>query len=452
MALFGTAAAGAIGYIYWQTNVLLARQLEQTIEAEIQGLAEQYKAGGISNLAKTVANRSLTPGNSLYLVTDSDGDRITGNLSSVSRDLWNSPGRVEFAYSRSGQRGPEKRLALVSVFRLKGGFRLLVGRDIEDRRVFERVVRSAFFLGLGFMALVGLGGGWMVSRGLLARVDAVSATSRTIMEGDLSGRVPVSGSGDELDRLSHNLNAMLERIEQLMSGMREVSDNIAHDLKTPLNRLRNSAEAALRENGTKESYRVAIEGIIEEADDLIKTFNGLLSIARLEAGAAGDTTEVIDAADLIRDVVELYEPTAEDHGLRLSASVGDDVSMTGDRQLIGQAIANLIDNAIKYGGDGDVVDVFAASHGKNIEIIVSDKGTGIPEKDHERVLKRFVRLEESRSRPGSGLGLSLVAAVARLHGGSLLLENNDPGLRAILSFPQKPAQNKPVGKDTTADI
>lgn len=451
MALFGTAAAGAIGYIYWQTNVLLARQLEQTIEAEIQGLAEQYSAGGISNLTKTVANRSLTPGNSLYLVTDREGDRITGNLSSVSRDLWNSVGRVEFVYSRPGQRGPESRLALVSVFRLQGGFRLLVGRDIEDRRVFERIVKSTFFLGLGFMALVGLGGGWLVSRSLLARVDAVSATSRTIMEGDLSGRVPVSGSGDEFDRLSRNLNAMLARIEQLMQGMREVSDNIAHDLKTPLNRLRNRAEAALREDGAKAHYRDTLEGIIEEADDLIKTFNGLLSIARLEAGAVGETTERIDAAELVRDVAELYEPTAEDHGLQLNVVHDESVILTGDRQLIGQALANLIDNAIKYGGDGGIIEVAAANRQGVVEISVADKGPGIPEEDRERVLKRFVRLEESRSRPGSGLGLSLVAAVARLHDGALRLEDNEPGLRVVLSFPAKAHNNGAKKSEQTED-
>lgn len=444
MALFGAAAAGAIGYIYWQTNVLLTRQLEQTIEAEIQGLAEQYRAGGITNLTKTVANRSLTPGNSLYLVTDREGDRITGNLSSVSRDLWDSVGRVEFVYTRTAQRGPEKRLALVSVFRLKGGFRLLVGRDIEDRRVFERVVRSAFLLGLGFMALVGLGGGWLLSRSLLARVEAVSATSRTIMDGDLSGRVPVSGSGDELDRLSHNLNAMLERIEQLMAGMREVSDNIAHDLKTPLNRLRNRAEAALRTDGSKASYRDTLEGIIEEADDLIKTFNGLLSIARLEAGATPAESEDIDAGELIRDLVELYQPTAEDHGVTINANSKDGTSIRGDRQLIGQALANLVDNALKYGSDGGVIKVSVAQQDTAIEIVVADEGIGIAGKDRERVLKRFVRLEESRSRPGSGLGLSLVAAVARLHGGSLQLEDNEPGLRAVLSFPRKPTHNRAV--------
>ena len=447
MALFGAAAAGAIGYIYWQTNVLLTRQLEQTIEAEIQGLAEQYRAGGISNLAKTVANRSLTPGNSLYLVTDRDGDRITGNLTSVSRDLWNSVGRVEFAYNRPGQHGPESRLALVSIFRLKGGFRLIVGRDIEDRRVFERVVRSAFILGLGFMALVGLGGGWLVSRSLLARMDAVTATSRTIMVGDLSGRVPVDGSGDEFDRLSENLNAMLERIEQLMEGMREVSDNIAHDLKTPLSRLRNRAEEALRKQGSPKAYRETLESIIEEADDLMKTFNGLLSIARLEAGTVGEAMEETDISELIRDVVELYEPTAEEKGASLTAQVDDGVRLIADRQLIGQALANLIDNAIKYGGsdDGGGVEVFANETDDRVEIGVVDHGPGIPEGDRERVLKRFVRLEKSRSRPGSGLGLSLASAVAQLHGGEVRLEDNSPGLRAVLSLPRKTTHNGATG-------
>jgi len=449
MALFGTAAAGAIGYIYWQTNVLLNRQLEQTIEAEIQGLAEQYRAGGMLNLAKTVANRSLTPGNSLYLVTNSDGERVTGNLSSISRDLWNSVGRVEFVYDRPGQNGSESRLALASVFRLTGGFRLIVGRDIEDRRVFERVVGSAFFLGLGFMALVGLGGGWVVSRSLLTRIDAVTETSRTIMTGDLSGRVPVSGSGDELDRLSQNLNVMLERIEQLMAGMREVSDNIAHDLKTPLNRLRNRAEAALREKGGAKIYREALERTIEEADDLIKTFNGLLSIARLEAGTAGEAKEEIDVGALIQDVVELYEPAAEDKGMSLTANAPKNVYLIADRQLIGQALANLIDNAIKYGSDDDVggaIHVSAARTDDVIEITVSDSGPGVLAKDRKRILKRFVRLEESRSRPGSGLGLALVAAVAHSQGGEVRLDGNKPGLSAVLSLPRNAKHNGIAGR------
>jgi signal transduction histidine kinase len=297
--------------------------------------------------------------------------------------------------------------------------------------------------GLGVMALVGIGGGYWVSRRLLARIDNLSATTRTIMAGDLSGRLPVSGSGDELDRLAQSLNLMLGRIEQLMAGLREVSDNIAHDLKTPLNRLRNRVEEALREPYDEMAYRETLERTIEEADGLIKTFNALLSIARLEAGAAGDNRDTLDLSALVGDVAELYEPVAEERGITLKAKVDGPIAIRGDRQLLGQAITNLIDNALKYGapaaqgGNGwaPEVDIRAEVHGGVAEILVADRGPGVPEAERERVLGRFVRLEASRSEPGSGLGLSLVAAVARLHGGALRLEDNEPGLRVVLSLP-----------------
>ncbi len=445
LALFSAAAIVAIVYIYWNTTVLLSRQLNQTIDAELKGLAEQYRAGGLDQLVRTVAERSATPGNSLYLVADSEGRRLAGNLSAVTPNLWNSLGPVEFVYRRPAAGGVENRLAFANVFRLPSGYRLIVGRDIEDRRELARMVRSAMLWGLGVMAVFGIGGGYWVSRKLLARIDALSDTSRTIMEGDLTGRLPVNGSGDELDRLAQSLNLMLARIEQLMAGLREVSDNIAHDLKTPLNRLRNRVEAALREPYGEPVYREALERTIEEADGLIKTFNALLSIARIEAGAAGgENRETLDVSALLRDVAELYEPVAEERGLALKADTHAPIFIRGDRQLLGQAIANLIDNAIKYGtteaaergpGAKPEVEVSAEAKASMAEIVVTDRGPGVPVSDRERVLDRFVRLEASRSEPGSGLGLSLVAAVARLHGGSLRLEDNEPGLRVILALP-----------------
>jgi signal transduction histidine kinase len=444
LALFSAAAIVAIFYIYWNTTVLLSRQLNQTIDAELKGLAEQYRAGGLDQLVRTVADRTQTPGNSLYLVADGEGRRLAGNLSAVSPDLWNSLGPVEFVYRRPATDGVERRLAFANVFRLPSGYRLIVGRDIEDRRELARLVRSAMLWGLGVMALFGIGGGYWVSRKLLARIDALSDTTRTIMEGDLTGRLPVNGSGDELDRLSESLNLMLARIEQLMAGLREVSDNIAHDLKTPLNRLRNRVEGALREPYGEPVYREALERTIEEADGLIKTFNALLSIARIEAGAGGENRETLDVSTLLRDVAELYEPVAEERGLVLKAEADAPVMVRADRQLLGQAIANLIDNAIKYGtaevagngaGTKPEVEVRAVAKGPVAEIIVTDRGPGVPIADRERVLGRFVRLEASRSEPGSGLGLSLVAAVARLHGGNLRLEDNEPGLRVILALP-----------------
>jgi signal transduction histidine kinase len=444
LALFGAAAAVAIFYIYWNTTVLLTQQLHDTIDAELKGLAEQYSAGGLTRLVSTVADRSRTPGNSLYFVADAEGRRVAGNLSAITEELSESLGPVEFEYSRPAEGGIETRLAFANVFKLPGGYRLIVGRDIEDRRELARVIRSAMLWGLGVMALFGIGGGYLVSRNLLARIDAVSATTRTIMEGDLTGRLPVNGSGDELDRLSQNLNLMLARIEQLMAGLREVSDNIAHDLKTPLSRLRNRVEAALREPYAEPAYREALERTIDEADGLIKTFNALLSIARLEAGAAGDNKESLDVSALVRDVAELYEPVAEERGIVLKADSDGPVYTRADRQLLGQAIANLIDNALKYGApdrtesaNGVVpeVSVTAGAAGSMAEIAVTDRGPGVPACERERVLGRFVRLEASRSEPGSGLGLSLVAAVARLHGGVLRLEDNDPGLKVILSLP-----------------
>jgi signal transduction histidine kinase len=444
LALFGAAAVVAMFYIYWNTTVLLTRQLHDTIDAELKGLAEQYTAGGLTRLVSTVADRSQTPGNSLYYVADPDGHRIAGNLSTISPELSSSLGPVEFVYSRPAPGGVETRLAFANVFRLPGGYRLIVGRDIEDRRELARLIRSAMLWGLGVMALFGIGGGYWVSRKLLARIDAVAATTRTIMEGDLSGRLPVNGSGDELDRLSGSLNLMLARIEQLMAGLREVSDNIAHDLKTPLNRLRNRVEAALREPYGEPAYREALERTIEEADGLIKTFNALLSIARLEAGAGGDHKETLDVAALVRDVAELYEPVAEERGLMLRADTVEPIFTRANRQLLGQAIANLIDNAIKYGAPGSAqasdatkpeVSVTTVVKGSMAAIVVTDRGPGVPASERERVLDRFVRLEASRSEPGSGLGLSLVAAVARLHGGTLRLEDNQPGLRVVLSLP-----------------
>ena len=446
LALFGAAAMMAMIYIYWNTTVLLTRQLNQTIDAELTGLSEQYRAGGLNQLVRTVAARSETPGNSLYFVADARGRRVAGNLTGVSPDLWSSTGPVEFIYSRPAPGGIESRLAFANVFRLPGDYRLIVGRDIEDRRELARVVRSAMLWGLGVMALFGIGGGYWVSRNLLQRIDAVSATSRTIMDGNLSGRLPVNGSGDELDRLSESLNLMLARIEQLMAGLTEVSDNIAHDLKTPLNRLRNRVEGALQEAHVEGDYREVLERTIEEADELIKTFNAILSIARLEAGAGGANREKLDLSELVHDVAELYEPVAEERGLLLKAETAKPIHIRANRQLLGQAIANLIDNAIKYGaresadrskGSKPMVDIRTRANGVVAEIVVTDRGPGVPEAERERVIERFVRLEASRSEPGSGLGLSLVAAVARLHGGSLRLEDNHPGLRVVLSFPRE---------------
>jgi signal transduction histidine kinase len=267
----------------------------------------------------------------------------------------------------------------------------------------------------------------------------MTATTQRIMAGDLSGRLPVTGIGDELDRLATNLNDMLERIEALMRGLKEVSDNIAHDLKTPLTRLRNRCEAALRAARSEGEYRAALESMLDESDGLIRTFDALLMIARAESGQARDNMIEFEAAEIVRGVGELYEPAAEENGLTLQVD-GQPGRIKGNRELLSQALANLVDNAIKYarpaeGAAGEIV-LAAGQEGGRVRISVADRGPGIGEADRARVVERFVRLPESMAQPGSGLGLSLAAAVARLHGGELTLEDNAPGLKVVITLPR----------------
>lgn len=447
LVVFTVFAFATFGYVAWSARRVLDDQIVSTIEAEINGLAEQYRAGGIRRLVTVVERRSREPGASLYLVTTNAGERIVGNIGALPPGVLDEPGQHETDYGRSDDTDATTHRAIVRVFVLPGGFRLLVGRDVEERARLREVIRQAVGYSLLLVVLLGFLGGWFVTRRVLKRVDEMTETTRTIMAGDLGGRVSVSGTGDELDRLAQNLNAMLDRIGELMAGMKEVSDNIAHDLKTPLSRLRNKADEALRTAGTPEQLRAALEGVIEESDNLIRVFNALLMIARLEAGNAREMMADFDAAEVARGVAELYEATAEEAGMPLQVTVEDDLPVHGSRELVGQAVANLLDNALKYGGPGETgaparpITVTSGREADQVVIAVSDRGPGIPEAERGRVVERFVRLETARSRPGFGLGLSLAAAVARLHGGALRLEDNGPGLRAVLQLPMKPASS-----------
>jgi signal transduction histidine kinase len=281
-----------------------------------------------------------------------------------------------------------------------------------------------------------------LARLLLGQIEAINTTSREIMAGDMSRRIPVVGSGDEFDELSKNLNAMLDQIERLVRGLKEVSDNIAHDLRSPLARLRSRLEIALLEPADKEKYRAVLTETIAEADALLMTFNALLSIAEAEAGAARDQFVALDVDALLADVAELYEPLADAAGLAFNIEgerTATGATVQGDRDQLFQAVANLVDNAIKFSSPGGAVTLSLAHAPDQLEITVADRGPGVPEDAREKVMERFYRLEESRTMPGSGLGLSLVAAVARLHGGHLALSDNQPGLRAAVCLPTRPA-------------
>lgn len=441
LVVFALFAGFLLGYFALNTRRLITDQITQTVDAEITGLSEQYNQGGIRRLVTVVENRSRRPGSSLYLVTTFSGEGLAGNVGSLPTGLLNEDGWKETIYRRQEETDGVEHRALVRVFQLPGGFRLLVGRDLEEREHLYEIVTDAGKWSLLVVIVLGLMGGFFVARRVLVRVDAMTETTRVIMNGDLTGRLPVSGTGDELDRLAINLNEMLARIETLMAGLKEVSDNIAHDLKTPLTRLRNRSEEALRRAKNEGDYRAALEATIEESAGLIRTFDALLMIARAESGHSRDNRTDFDAAEIARDVVELYEPLADDKGIALEVIAGGALPMRGNRELISQALANLLDNAIKYVTSETppappAIKVEATGDAGQVLLTVSDNGPGIPEAMRGKVVERFVRLEESRSVPGSGLGLSLVAAVARLHGGELRLESNEPGLRAVLVLPR----------------
>jgi signal transduction histidine kinase len=444
LTVFALFAAFLLGYFAWNTRRLITEQITRTVDAEITGLSEQYNQGGIRRLVLIIDARARRPGSSLYLVTTFAGDGLAGNVGVLGEGVLEHSGWTETVYKRLDDAEGNEHHALVRVFQLPSGFRLLVGRDLEERERLYDVILAAGQWSIALVIVLGLAGGFFVARRVLRRVDAMTETSRTIMAGDLSGRLPTVGSDDELDRLAINLNAMLERIEALMRGFKEVSDNIAHDLKTPLTRLRNRAEEALRSSGGDGDYRAALESTIEESDELIRTFNALLMIARAESGQASTPMIQFDAAEIARGVGELYDPLADEKGLTLKVEADAVLPARGNRELVTQALANLVDNAIKYAGPaGSAVNgtpaeivVRASSDGDRIRLSVADHGPGVPERDRERVVERFVRLEQSRSEPGSGLGLSLTSAVAHLHGGELKLESNEPGLKATLILPR----------------
>ncbi|HET7847864.1 MAG TPA: ATP-binding protein [Pseudolabrys sp.] len=444
LVVFALFAAFLLAYFALNTRRLITEQITDTVNAEITGLSEQYRIGGIRRLVLVIDARARRPGSSLYLVTTFAGESLAGNVGSLAPGILDNPGWSESAYRRLDETDGPVHHALVRVFQLPGGFRLLVGRDLEERERLYHIVLSAGRWSVAIVIILGLVGGFFVTRRVLRRVDAMTETTRTIMSGNLEQRLPVAGTGDELDRLAENLNLMLERIEALMHGLKEVSDNIAHDLKTPLTRLRNRSEEALRTAKNEAEYRAVLESMIEESDNLIGTFNALLMIARAESGHARDDMKEFDAAEIARDVGELYEPLAEEKGIALKVEAAVSAPVNGNRELVSQALANLVDNAIKYAGpeqkqvNGETPNIVvkALSDGDRILLTVADAGPGIPEADRAHVVERFVRLEQSRSLPGSGLGLSLVSAVARLHGGELTLEDNKPGLKSTIVLPR----------------
>lgn len=444
--IFTLFAILLLGYITWQSSLQIQQQQTKDIDREVSALRTIEAAQGVRGLAFAVDRLSRGPGQGVYFLGDATGQYLLGNLTDVPVEILLEPGVYGFDYeridpfAREDEPGEDKRgYAVVRSVFLDSGMRLVVGRDVIERRGYSAIIVQSFFVGVIGIILFSIFAGGLTARRVLRRIDAIRDTSTKIMSGNLSERVPVTRRNDEFDGLATNLNAMLDRIEQLMQGLKEVTDNVAHDLKTPLTRLRNQAESALREGASKETREKALETTIAESDRLIRTFNALLMIARAEAGAPSGAFTDVDISAVVADVAELYSPVAEDEGITIATTIVPDIRLRGNRELIGQAMVNLLENAVKYArpeaGEGGRIDIGLRHDAGRVVVTVADNGPGIPEEDRNRVVERFVRLEESRSEPGSGLGLSLVDAVARLHGGGLSIEDNGPGVKAVIDLP-----------------
>lgn len=445
--IFTVFAILLLGFITWQSSVQIQRQQADEIDREVRLFQRIDANQGMRALGMAVMRVSRQPGPGVYYLSDANGQFLLGNISEVPAGVLLEPGIYAFDYERAdplgdaGPPGPRKNsgYAVVRSVELSGGLRLVVGRDVVERRGYSAIIVQTFMVGVIGIILFSIVAGGITARRVLRRIDTIRATSTKIMLGNLSERVPVTKRNDEFDGLATNLNAMLDRIEQLLQGLKEVTDNVAHDLKTPLTRLRNQAESALREGASEQSREQALETTIAESDRLIQTFNALLMIARAEAGAPSGAFSDVDVSAVVADVAELYGPVAEDEGIVVSTAITEGVHLRANRELIGQAMVNLLENAVKYakpelGGQGRI-SVGLRKNAGRVLIEVADSGPGIAVEDRKRVLERFVRLEKSRSEPGSGLGLSLVNAVTRLHGGVFSIEDNGPGVRAVIDLP-----------------
>jgi len=439
-----------LAVISYQSSIQIQRQQAADIDREIRQITKIDERQGFRASIIAVERLSRQPGPGIYFIGDPTGQLIVGNVTTLPPEVLLEPGSYTFNYDRQRPGDPDSTdapeppppqgNAMVRSVVLSSGLHLVVGRDVVERRGFTAIILQSFLYGVGGIVLLSIIAGLINSRRVLARIDSINVTANKIMSGNLSERIPITQRNDEFDGLATSLNAMLDRIEQLMQGLKEVTDNVAHDLKTPLTRLRNQAESALRESAHEDDRRKALETTISESDKLIRTFNALLMIARAEAGAPSGAFADIDVSAIAADVAELYAPVAEEEGMELVSEVAPGIRMRANRELIGQALVNLVDNAMKYyraNGEDSSGKITVTAHqvGGRVLMEVADNGPGIPAADRSRVVERFVRLEQSRTEPGSGLGLSLVAAVARLHKGEFRLEDNNPGVRAVIDLP-----------------
>ncbi|MEA2744301.1 MAG: hypothetical protein QOG25_2672 [Acetobacteraceae bacterium] len=430
--LLAVSAIALAVFLWWATAGLLDRQTEAAINADAQGLAERWADGRLPALVVTIEDRLAQniDDDAIYLLTDPSMNRIAGNLASWPASVTVAGLWYELPVMRAGM----KSLANVQRYELPGGFHLLIGRDVQVRAQLRKMLTDALLWAAVVVILMATVGA-LVIRNLFRRTLAnISATAGAIAGGDFVQRVRLTGRGDEFDQIADVINDMLDRIGRLMDGVRQVSNAIAHDLRTPITRARTRLEDAALHAETPCDLRAAIERATLDLDGIVGIFQALLRIAEIETGSRRSSFARFDLVPLLAEVAELYGAVAEERGIVLRLETSKDVPAYGDKAMIQQAIANLVDNAVKFSPEGGVVQLTAAVSSK-VFVTVSDQGAGIALQERENATDRFYRGESARSTPGSGLGLSLVLAVAQLHGGELQLEDNQPGLRAVLSLP-----------------
>jgi signal transduction histidine kinase len=429
--VFAGSAGALIGIVYFTTASSLTQQRDRAISTELGELKAELAEGGLNEVRREIVVRDNAPDKSqfVYAFYDPNNRLLAGSPVRLAR----REGWLDIMSATSNPDDPRHTIRFRTAL-LASGHLLAVGEDtnqVDDLRAF---LSAALVAGLGAALVLALAGGAVLSWTFRQRLDRVTAVCREIMDGKLSLRVPVGRPGDEIDLLATSVNSMLDRIVGLMDTLRQISVDVAHDLRTPLSRLRQGLEVTKLKAKTTVEYATAVDKAIGEVDTILDTFTALLRIAELEAGTRRSAFRAVDASRLFQTVADAYTPPAEENGQRIVAKIDEGVVVTGDSNLLTQMIANLVANALRHSPRGTTVNVVLNRNDGHPTAVIADDGPGIPEADRARVFQRFVRLESSRTTPGSGLGLSLCAAIAELHGVKLSLEDNHPGLRCELTF------------------
>ena len=433
--LFILSAGVLFASVYWTATAAMQNDMAAVLRSEAYQLAEIHRRSGLAGLAEQITRRInfRTRGPIFYLLQAPNRRVVVGNLPGMppvngAIDFEPDQPQPEIDPERPGERPKLTGFGLT----LPDGSFLLVAQDANRLVDMQRAIIRAFVWSGGLTLVLAIAGGALLGSNFLRRIDTITRTSRAIMEGDLSARIPVRGTHDEIDQLVASLNAMLARIQQLMDGLRQVSSDIAHDLRTPLGRLRQRLEDARERATTTADYSAATDAAIEEADALLETFSALLRIAQVEAGAQKSAFAPFDVSALLKSLGETYQPVAEDSERTLAVQIEPGATLTGDRQLIAQLVSNLLENALRHTPEGTKLSLGLHRQGDGFEIEVADNGPGIPASEHGKVFDRFYRLDRSRSTSGSGLGLAMVKAIAGLHGLTIRLDDAKPGLRVVL--------------------